>query len=314
LLSLLMPAAGETVRIGVLNFGTLAWELEAMRSHGLDAANGIDVEVVPFAGEDASNVALLAGSVDVIVSDWLWVSRLRNEGRDLTFLPFSAAIGALMVPPGSEMRQLSDVRGRKIGVAGGPLDKNWLLIQGLARKSLGIDLVRENEIAYGAPPLLQAMVESGEIDAILTFWQFCARLEAKGFRRLLSAEDAARALGRVGTVSSLGLVFSETWATTHPGAAMGLAKASAATKDLLRRSDAEWERLARAGIVPDDTAALEVLRDRFREGIPRRSTEEEEADAAALYAILAGLGGSKLVGSSPTLASGTYWRDVAHRF
>src|SRR5690348_13973719 len=32
------------VRVGVLKFGTVAWELDVMRRHGLDRAHGIDVE------------------------------------------------------------------------------------------------------------------------------------------------------------------------------------------------------------------------------------------------------------------------------
>jgi len=35
---------------------------------------------------------------DIIVSDWLWVSRERGLGAKLTFYPYSSALGAVMVP------------------------------------------------------------------------------------------------------------------------------------------------------------------------------------------------------------------------
>lgn len=89
--------AAAKVRIGVLKFGTVSWELDTLKHHGFDAANGIDLDVVNFAGEDATNVALQAGEVDVIVSDWLWVLRLRSEGCDLTLVPYSTAVGAVLV-------------------------------------------------------------------------------------------------------------------------------------------------------------------------------------------------------------------------
>jgi NitT/TauT family transport system substrate-binding protein len=304
----------ETVRIGALKFGTVNWELAAMKANGLDTANGIAVEVVHFAGEDASNVAFQAGEVDVIVSDWLWVSRLRSEGEDVTFAPYSSSVGALMVRPESGIGTLADLKGKRIGVAGGPLDKNWLLIQGLARRDLGRDLAADNEIVYGAPPLLSEKAEQGELDAVLSFWHFCARLEAKGFVRLVSGEDAAAALGSVGPVAALGYVFREGWASEHPKAAAGLIRASQATKSLLKSSDAEWERLAREGVIKDEGAAFAALRDRYREGIPARPVEEEEVDAAALYAILADLGGEKLVGPSPVMAPGTYWPSLKNGF
>jgi NitT/TauT family transport system substrate-binding protein len=302
----------ETVRVGVLKYGTVNWELNSLKHAELDKANGIEVEIVPFAGEDATNVALQAGAVDVIVSDWLWVSRQRSEGSDLTFVPYSSSVGAIMVKGDSGISTLADLKGKKIGVAGGPLDKSWLLIQALAKRDHGFDLAAENEIAYGAPPLLAEKARQGELDAVLNFWHYCARLEAEGFRRLISAEDAASALGANGPVAAIGYVFHEKWAAENPLAAMGFVKASRATKQLLNTSDAEWQRLAPK--MKAEGEALIVLRDRFRQGIPSRPAAEEEADAAVLYSVLADLGGKKLVGSSITMAPGTYWPQLQNGF
>jgi NitT/TauT family transport system substrate-binding protein len=301
--------AASKVRIGVLKFGTVSWELDTLKHHKLDAVNGIDLEVVYFAGEDATNVAMLAGEIDIIVSDWLWVSRQRSEGGDLTLVPYSTAVGAIMVRQDSPVRTLSDLKRKKIGVAGGPLDKSWLLIQALARRDHGFDLSAANEIVYGAPPLLSEKAMQGELDAVLNFWHFCARLEANGFRRLVGANEASKALGASGAVSALGYVFHEKWASENPDAAEGFVKASAEAKKLLARSDAEWLRLA--PIVRAEGKELEVLRDRYREGIPTRPVAEEEADAGKLYRVLAEVGGEKLVGAAPEMAPGTFWPELS---
>jgi NitT/TauT family transport system substrate-binding protein len=302
--------AAAKVRIGVLKFGTVSWELDTVKHHRFDAAAGIDLDIVYFAGEDATNVALQAGEVDVIVSDWLWVSRLRSEGEDLTLVPYSTAVGAIMVSQESPIRTIGDLKDKKIGVAGGPLDKSWLLIQALAKRDHGLDLPASNEIVFGAPPLLQEKAIQGELDAVLNFWHFCARLEVNGFRRLIGAEDAARVLGASGPVSALGYVFRDKWANDNPGAAKGLAKASAQAKNLLASSNEEWLRLA--PIVRAEGKELERLRDRYREGIPKRPVAEEEADAGKLYRVLAEIGGEKLVGSAPDMAPGTFWRELAN--
>ena len=48
--------AGEPVlRIAVLKFGTVNWELDVIRHHGLDKANGFTLEVLPVAIKQASN-------------------------------------------------------------------------------------------------------------------------------------------------------------------------------------------------------------------------------------------------------------------
>ncbi|MFF0951502.1 ABC transporter substrate-binding protein [Rhizobium leguminosarum] len=302
--ALAKPTAPK-IRVGVLKFGTVNWELDTIKHNQFDAASGIDVEIVYFAGEDATNVAMLAGDLNIIVSDWLWVSRQRSQGADLTLAPYSTAVGAIMVKEDAPIRAIPDLAGKKIGVTGGPLDKSWLLIQGLARRDHKIDLTRESEVVFGAPPLLSEKAVSGELDAVLNFWHFCARLEVNGFRRLIGADDAAKALGALGPVSALGYVFHEKWANENPDLAMNFLRASGEAKKLLARSDAEWQRLA--PIVRAEGRELEMLRDRYREGIPNRPLAEEERDAAKLYEILAELGGEKLVGKARQMAPGTFW-------
>lgn len=64
-------ADAPTIKVGVLKFGTVNWELKALKHAGLDADNGFNLEVIGFASGDASEIALQGGEVDIIVSDWL---------------------------------------------------------------------------------------------------------------------------------------------------------------------------------------------------------------------------------------------------
>lgn len=298
--------AQETVRLGAIKFGTVSWELDTIACNGFDLKNGISMNVRYFAGEDASNIALQAGEVDVIVTGWLEVARMRTGGQDVTFAPYSSTSGAIMVKPESPIRSLGDLKGKKLAVAGGPLDKGWLLLQGMAAKE-GFDIARENEIVYGAPPLLAEKLRQGEFDAAMNYWHFNARLEADGFRRIVGADDAAKALGAEGPVSVLGYAFRESWTKEHPAAIAGFLKASRDAKALLKSDDAEWDRLHADGVIKDEGAALLRLRDRYREGIPERSVQDERADAEKLFEVLVRLGGEKLVGAAKTLPAGTYW-------
>ena len=120
-------------------------------------------------------------AVDAIVEDWLLVSRQRSDGVPLTFIPYSS-IGAVMVQPDSPIATLADLKGKKLGVAGGPLDKGWLMLQAYARQKYGIDLATEVEPVYGAPPLLTEKLKSGELDAVLN-----TGISAPGSRRGLPA-------------------------------------------------------------------------------------------------------------------------------
>src|SRR5271155_5149342 len=177
--------AADRIRIAVQKTGTLAWELEIVRAYGLDRKADLAIDSIELASTDAGKVALRGGSADLIVSDWLWVARERALGDDLVFYPYSSALGAVMVPANSPIKDVADLKGKKLGVAGGPLDKSWILLQALARRS-GVDLKRQAAIAYGAPPLLAQKALQGETDATLTFWNFSAELEAEGMRPAIS--------------------------------------------------------------------------------------------------------------------------------
>lgn len=297
-----------TVRVGVLRFGTASWELSVMARHGLAAAEGTRVEALEFASTEATRVALQARTVDVIVSDWLFASRRRAEGQPLAFVPFSSAVAAVMVHARSRAASLADLRRGRIGVSGGALDKAWLLLLAEGRRQ-GFDLAAEAEPVYGAAPLLAERLARGDLDAAVLYWNFAARLEAGGHRELLAIEAVERALGAAGPVAMLGHVFDEGWAAGNRPALDGFLRASAAAKAILRDSDAEWEAL-RPLMRAESDAMFDRLRDRFRAGIPRRPVEAEEADAARLYAVVAELGGTRLVGRATTLSPGTFWRPT----
>lgn len=81
-------------------------------------------------------------------------------------------------------------------------------------------------------------------------------------------------------------------------------------KEILARSDAEWDRIAPL-VGAADPATLKVFRDRYRPGIPRRPLADEQADAEALYHVLAELGGAELVGPGSALASGTFYSALS---
>ncbi|CAL79148.1 putative ABC transporter (substrate-binding protein) [Bradyrhizobium sp. ORS 278] len=309
LLPLSTSRAAETVKVAVQKTGTFAWELAVIRAHELDQQAGILIDSVELASPEAGKIALRAGNADIMVSDWLWVSRERALGARLTFSPYSSALGAVMVPASSPLKTLADLKGRKLAVAGGPLDKSWLLLQAALKRD-GVELKSQATITYGAPPLLAAKLADGEMDAGLNYWNFCAALEAKGFRRLAGIEDILPAFGAKGRTAVIGYVFDEEWASKHRDLVNRFLSVTSKAKEILATSDADWQTIAPLTGAQDD-ATLRAYRDRYREGIPRRSVAEEEADARILYGVLASIGGRDLVGPAAELSPGTYYRADA---
>ncbi len=297
--------AATPLRLGLQKTGTVSWEIDTIRRHGLDTRHGVTLQVTELASPEAARIALRGGSVDVIVSDWLWVSRERGLGARLKYVPFSTAVGALVVAKTSAVAAVADLRGKTIAVSGGALNANWLLLRALARRE-GLDLVRDAQPAFGAAPLLMEKTLQGEFEVALTFWNFAARLETQGFRQVLTVEEMSRRLGAGGAVSNLGYIFDEALMSANGPALSGFLAASRDAKRILATSDAEWEAL-RPLMMAGDEATFLAYRRRFREGIPTRTAAEEEADARTLYGILASIGGREVVGPAPALNPGTFY-------
>jgi len=298
--------ATETLRIGLQTTGTFAWQLDVIRRHGLAERAGLDLKISEFASPDAGKLAVNSGSVDIAVVDWLWVARARALGAKLLFYPYSSAVGAIMVKSDSPLNGLEDLKGHVLGVAGGPLDKSWLIVQAAAIRS-GIDLKRTATLQYGAPPLIAQKLQQGEAEASLNFWNFCASLETKGYRRIFEVRDAEAALGLKEPVAVIGYVFSEPFAAAHKTAIDRFIAITRAANDIMLKSDDEWDAL-RPLMNAEDDRTFKAYRDRTREGMPRRTVASEATDASALFRTLAAIGGPDLVGPSQELDQGLYYQ------
>jgi NitT/TauT family transport system substrate-binding protein len=287
------------VRLGILPFGTVQWVATIIQLHRLDQAHGFVLQTTRLANTEAAKVALMGDAVDVAVSDWPFVAAQRSHGGTLTFSPFSSSLGGIMVPAGSRMYSLADLRGKRLGVAGGPADKSWLILRAAALKQ-GIDLTKEASLSFGAPPLLSATLQHGGLDALLTFWNFAARLQAGGFTEAMSVGDCARILGLDAAPVLVGYVFDALWATANPQAIRGFLAASAAACGLLAADPAAWAPIRPLMDAPDPRL-FEILRARFLAGIGRPDADTLTAQARRVLAA---------TGAGAALPDGVFWHGA----
>ncbi|HEX2942051.1 MAG TPA: ABC transporter substrate-binding protein [Rhodopila sp.] len=303
------PVRAETlppVRLGTLQFGTVQWIGDIIQRHNLDTANGFSLQTTKLANGDAGRVALMADAADIVVSDWMFVAARRAAGTQLCFAPFSSSTGGLMTPASSPIRSLADLANRRLGVAGGPVDKSWLFVRAAAKATANIDLAQAAQVVYGAPPLLNAKLQQGELDAALTYWNFAARLQAANFRQALSVDDCARSLGLPGGMSLVGFVFHQDWASRNAAAVNGFLAAAAAAEDLLAKSDTEWQQIRPLMNAPND-ALFQHLKQRFVAGIAHPSAPAQQAAARQLFDVLLRTGGPKATGGITQLPDGIFW-------
>lgn len=292
------------IRLGVLAFGTLEWELAALKNeHLLDTAD-FEIQTQSLAGSQAAEVALQAGSVDMIISDWIWTSRMRSTGADFTFQPYSTTSGALVVPANSSIKTLKDLKGKRLGIAGGELDKNWLLLQGLAHQQQ-IDL-KDIKSVFAAPPLLNQQLAQGRVDAVLNYWHFAARLEGQGYHEIMDGKTILTGLGIKENVPSLGYVFKQSWANQHKTALDHFFSATQQAKDTLCHSKEAWKKIMPLTKTDDDITQIK-LHDRYCAGRVMQWGQTEQQAAGQIYTLLRKLSHNKLTGTSENIQVGTFW-------
>ncbi|MCG7393811.1 ABC transporter substrate-binding protein [Microvirga sp. ACRRW] len=300
----------EPLKIGSLKFGTVNWLLDTITDEKLDHREGVRIERLELASNQALTVALQAGAVDLIVSDWLWAMRQRAEGDNLRFAPYSSALGALMVPRDRGFKSLADLKGKRLGVAGSALDKSWLLLRAFSRNTLHADLTEIVEPIYGAPPLLSEQLRLGRLDGVLTFWNFAARLDAAGYQPLIDMVDVMSSLGVHPAPPLVGFVWREELLRNKPEQVAGFFRAVEGANRVLKAEDKAWQRLRPVMAVETD-AEFQRLKDYFRAGIPSPWGAAETQAAERLFGILNEFGGPDLVGPRTRFDPSLFWAPKA---
>jgi len=303
----LSPPARPVMKVGVQLSGTAQWEMQVIVDRGLDAAHGFRLDLLDVADKQAGHIALMAGEADVILSDFVWVAALRAAGEDMACIPHSLAVGGLVVPADSDIASVADLAGKTIGIAGGPMDKSWIVLQAYYAHETGLNLADQVNANFGAPPLINELLAEGQIDAALNFWHFNARAKAAGNVEMISVHQMLRGLGVTTMPPMLAWVFRADVARDRDDAFGGFFDASFAAKAILAQDDAVWETLRERMNAVDDDALFIQLRDDYRRGIITTYDDATIQSAISTFALMARYGGPELVGDATEMDPGTFW-------
>ncbi|PPR46755.1 MAG: hypothetical protein CFH19_01045 [Alphaproteobacteria bacterium MarineAlpha5_Bin9] len=297
----------DTVKVGVLKWGTANWELKTLGDKKLDNKNNYTLEVVGLGSKNASSTALQAGEVDVILSDYIWVNRQRADGANYSFVPHSLTVGGLIAGPASGINSVEDLAGKKLGIAGGPVDKSWVILQAYAKDKLGINLKDSVETVFAAPAVINEQIADGKLDAVLNFWHYNARLKALGMNEVISVKDILKEMDLNDSTPLLGWVFDKGWADENPDLISAFLDSSYQTKEILLNDMGQWEKLKKKMKAEDNQELFTTLRDAYRDGIVEEFKEDHINSASKVFSVMASVGGKKLVGEAKTLDPDTFW-------
>ena len=294
------------LKIAVLKFGSVNWELDVLEHHKLDKKFNLNIKKVQMTNKDASAIAFLSDAVDIFITDWIWVSKQRYLGKKVSFLPYSSAAGGLIIKNNSKITNINDLENKKVGVAGGAIDKSWLFFRAFFKQEYGKEANKFFKTSFAAPPLINGLLKNGDLDAGINYWNYVARLEGQGFKRILSIEEILPILGINGDLPLIGYVFKEDLLVEDYDLVKRFLDATNESRRILEESDKEWDRIMSL-TGAKDTEMLVAIRNSFRKGIPKSNREILNNNIIKAYDILKDIGGKKLVGEGKHLAKGTIW-------
>lgn len=270
--------------ISVLQFGTAHWELDHILYSGLDRQNGYQLELKPVANLPASRLAVTSGSVNGAVADLLWAQSRFQAGTPYLYVPFSSQIGDIVVSESSTVGSVENLAGKRIGVAGGPDSKGWILLRKVAGQQ-GIKLNESAEVQFAAPPLLSQALKRGQMDVIVTYWHFAARLQGEGgWRSAFSMADLLTAMDLDRNLPVLGYVFPAPWAESHGDLINRFAGSLRQAKAELTNDQSHWQRLRPLMGNPEE-GVFTALRKGFVAGTPAPLTGQRIADLQRLLEL-----------------------------
>jgi NitT/TauT family transport system substrate-binding protein len=293
LIALLLSVAGtasagaaDKVKVVALQ-GTQLFVVKAMQSRGIAAKHGIEMDVMEVASPQASYTAMQTGEPNIGFTGWVVIASLREKGFKLTNVYSVVSFtNDVMVKEGSPIKTLADLKGKRVGLFGGPNSATTWLYRMMVQKFHGYDPMKDSKIHFGAPPLLMGMLDRGDLDALLALDPFISRMLESGQYR--SIADLGK-IWREKTGQNPLLVtvtVNEDWAKANRDVTRRFILAFREALTYLKTTPEAWTPLAREMGLKTDRGA-KILYQRTAEAYvtrwDKKVVDEQLAYAAELY-------------------------------
>ena len=159
---------------------------------GYFKAEGLDVELQDFPGGARALQALLGGSVDIVSGAYEHTVTQQAKGQNLEAIflqgKYSSMVLVMNKAKAEKYRSPADLKGMKIGVTAPGSSTNMMVNILLAKVNLKPDDV--SIIGAGATAGAVAIMQRGELDALVNLDPVIAQLESQGFVAVVDTRTA----------------------------------------------------------------------------------------------------------------------------
>ena len=249
-----------------------------MEGHGMLDQVGLKADKVKSLSPANLHLMVAERKVDIGFGGFTTMATARSEGKDLIVIyGVFSPVNMVFVRKDSPIRTLTDLKGKKLGIFGGPSSTTFAFLAVLAKNWYGIDLFKEAELVTAPAPALAELLGKGDIDAALlgtvesiqTFAQDRYRVLAD-----LSAEYKAHQGGRA--PAHVIVATNEEFAKAHPDIVRDYLKAYQNAQQYVHAHPEVWDEYA-ASIKMDNPAERALLREKMGPNLVERWDAEQIA-------------------------------------
>lgn len=256
-----------------IRFGTVAqaavFSLYTAIDQGFFEERGIEFDIVPYADFDALYTAYRAGEVECGAGGLPSSVDLYASGVPVQIIYGSNIVtNDVLVPVDSDIEGFADLEGKRLGVFGGPQGSSANTFLAVNRAYFGFDPLTDAEVQFGAPGVLAASTESGDLDAYLSIDPVAAQgLAAGTFRSIGDTGDIFEE--NEGFPAYIGSYECMTeFAEENPQAVTGFIEAIQDAVTYLGENDEPWAQVLEEHFEITDPDVVEAMIDRTRGKLP----------------------------------------------
>ena len=288
---------GGKVRLLYNETGTNSFVPFVMKKFELDKKYGFELQTIPMATTPAGITAIQGGRADVGTFGWNDVGRMIDNGVKVVgvapFLRWGADF--FVIPTDSPIKTVGDLKGKKIGI-GAKTALNWIILKAVAQQEYGVDLEKESFQHEGAPTLMRALLDNGQIDAAQMFNSMTPGMVVTGkFKSLAKISDLVHQFGLPDTPFLL-YAFDVKYVESKPANVRAFTAAYRDAIEILKTNDEVWvERGKQLDMSPEVSA---LFRAEGRTDIWGKFQPDTEANIRKVFDAMLPLAGVEALGIS----------------
>jgi NitT/TauT family transport system substrate-binding protein len=282
-----------TIRFGHVQ-STTTFPLSLGVQRGIFKRRGLTVIAKPYADFGPLYIGHRSGEIDMGSGGMASIVELHARGVPVKVVWGSSRMNNdILVRADSQIKDPGQLKGRRIGVLGGPSSTSANMLMGVLQAYYGFDPRKDGTVQYGASALLASLLQRGEVEAFMSNDPITAIELAKG---------RVKSIGEIGKIHAShgghhptvgGISVSDQLAAAHPDAVSAFLVAWMEAVTILKKDRNAWEELASKVLGMKDDKVVAMLWERLPQLWPDKWDENDvkgEVQAMEFIARYAGTG------------------------